>query len=129
MLADAERIANLKSIAAPLQRALDTQGIDAARGQYAELRRREPGAYDFDEGELIGLGYLLLDQKKVDEAIAIFTINTEAFPQSSNAFDSLAEGYMMKGERERAIQHYRRSLELDPKNSNAAGMLKKLGGL
>jgi imidazolonepropionase-like amidohydrolase len=129
MLADVERIANLKSIAAALQRTLETEGIEAARAQYADLRRREPDAYDFDEGELNLLGYQLLEKKKVDEAIAIFGINAEAFPQSAYAFDSLAESHMVKGDRERAIQHYRRSLELDPRNSNAADMLKKLGGM
>jgi hypothetical protein len=33
---------------------------------------------------------------------------------------------MENGERELAVRNYRRSLELDPNNSNAAQMLKKL---
>jgi len=35
---------------------------------------------------------------------------------------------MIKGDRERAIENYKRSLELDPRNANAVVMLKKLGG-
>ena len=128
MLADAERIANLKSIATTLLRTIETQGIDAALAQYRDLKRREPETYDFSEGEFNGLGYRLLAQKKVDEAIAIFLLNVEAFSRSSNAFDSLAEAYMTKGNRDLAIQNYKRALELDPKNTNAVAMLKKLGG-
>ena len=47
--------------------------------------------------------------------------------KSGNVFDSLGEAYMIKGDRERASQNYKRSLELDPTNANAVAMLKKLG--
>ena len=66
--------------------------------------------------------------RRPGEAIEIFRLNTEMFPRSGNAFDSLGEAYMIKGDRERAIENYKRSLELDPRNANAVVMLKKLGG-
>jgi cytochrome c-type biogenesis protein CcmH/NrfG len=50
----------------------------------------------------------------------------EAFPQSANAYDSLAEGYMDDGNNAEAIADYQKSLQLNPKNRNAALMLKKL---
>jgi tetratricopeptide (TPR) repeat protein len=127
MLSEAERVASLKSIAAVLLRTIEAQGMDAAVAQYRELKQREPDAYEFGEDELNGLGYRLLGEKKLDEAIAIFSLNAEAFPGSANAFDSLGEAYMAKGERDRAIQNYRRSLELEPRNENAVAMLEKLG--
>ena len=34
---------------------------------------------------------------------------------------------MKNGNKELAIENYRKSLELDPNNSNAAALLKKLG--
>jgi tetratricopeptide (TPR) repeat protein len=72
------------------------------------------------------LGYRLLGQEKFDEAIRIFTLNVERFPNSGNVYDSLAEAYMNKGDKEAAIKNYEKSLELDPKNSGAVEMLKKL---
>jgi len=50
----------------------------------------------------------------------------EVYPQSNNVYDSLAEAYMVNGDRELAIKNYEKSLELNPKNSNAVEMLKKL---
>jgi cytochrome c-type biogenesis protein CcmH/NrfG len=47
-------------------------------------------------------------------------------PESWNVYDSLAEAYMNSGEKTLAIQNYQKSLELNPKNNNAAAMLKKL---
>jgi cytochrome c-type biogenesis protein CcmH/NrfG len=43
-----------------------------------------------------------------------------------NVYDSVAEAYAVNGNRELAVKNYQRSLELDPKNTNAAQQLKKL---
>ena len=61
------------------------------------------------------------------EAIEIFKLNVEAYPKASNTYDSLAEAYMANGDKELAIQNYKKSLELNPKNENAIEALKKLG--
>ena len=50
----------------------------------------------------------------------------DKYPSSANAYDSLGEAYMIKGERNLAIRNYRRSLELDPNNDNAAKMIEKM---
>jgi tetratricopeptide (TPR) repeat protein len=50
----------------------------------------------------------------------------EAYPQGFNAYDSLAEAYMTINERELAIQNYKKSLELNPNNTNATEILKRL---
>ena len=59
-------------------------------------------------------------------AIEIFKLNVEAYPQCWNVYHSLGEAYMRHGEKEFAIQNYEKSLELNPQNTNAAEMLKKL---
>ena len=56
---------------------------------------------------------------KAKEAIEIFKLNVEAYPQGFNTYDSLAEAYMTVNERELAIQNYKKSLELNPNNTNA----------
>ncbi|MFZ2054305.1 MAG: hypothetical protein WAU81_08920 [Candidatus Aminicenantales bacterium] len=90
------------------------------------MKATQPDAYDFREQQLNSLGYQLLKTKKTKEAIEIIKLNVEAYPQSANVFDSLAEAYMINGDRYLAIRNYERSLELDPKNTNAVEMLKKL---
>jgi tetratricopeptide (TPR) repeat protein len=129
LLMEAERIGNLQSISETLSRTIESKGVEAAVKQYRNLKQREPNTYDFSENELNTLGYSLLKAKKVDEAIEILRLNTEMFSGSGGAFDSLGEAYMIKGDRERAIANYKRSLELDPRSANAVAMLKKLGGL
>lgn len=106
-----------------LATALD-EGVDAA---VAEYRAFAAGHDDDAEGDLNQLGYELLGRGRVQDAIAIFSLNVEEHPDSWNAFDSLAEGYKEAGERQRAIELYRRSLEMNPDNANGIRMLESLG--
>jgi predicted Zn-dependent protease len=72
------------------------------------------------------LGYQLIGTKKFNEAIRILQLNVEAYPQSSNVYDSLGEAYMDDGDKPQAIANYEKSLQLNPKNGNAVVILQKL---
>jgi Tfp pilus assembly protein PilF len=80
----------------------------------------------FAEADFNSLGYKILNKGRPDEAIRVFRINTALFPRSSNVFDSLGEAYMRAGDTKRAVENYRKALELNPENANARAMLKKL---
>jgi uncharacterized membrane protein len=115
-----------KSIAGTLSATIAIRGVDTAVGQYHELKATAPVTYNFDEQELDALGYQLLKAKKYPEAIRIFQLNVEAYPQSFNTYDSLGEAYMDNGDKTRAIANYQKSLRLNPKNNNGVKMLQKL---
>ncbi|MDJ0838027.1 MAG: beta-lactamase family protein [Acidobacteriota bacterium] len=93
---------------------------------YRRLKQEEPDHYRFGEGELNMLGYQVMGRDDVDGAIEIFKLNVEVFPEAYNPWDSLAEGYMMRGDDALAVKHYRKSLELNPDNRNAVEMIKKI---
>ena len=115
------------SIGDVLAATIASSGIDTAIQQYHQLKAAPPANYNFDEAELNGLGYQLIAAKKIDEAIRVFQLNTEAYPKSGNVWDSLAEGYMDAGDKPLAIAYYQKSLAINPKNTNAVVMLKKMG--
>jgi uncharacterized membrane protein len=117
-----------KSISQTLSRTIASRGIDEAAKQYHDLKAAPPATYNFDEDELNTLGYQLIHAKKFKEAIRILQLNVEAYPQSSNTYDSLAEAYMDDGNRPQAIANYQKSLQLNPKNGDATQMLQKLNG-
>jgi len=100
------------------------RGIEAALQSYPALKQSSD--YYVSEIQLNALGYRLLNMKKVREAIEIFKLNTEAYPQSANVYDSLGEAYMVNGDREPAIRNYQRAVELNPQNTTAIETLKKL---
>lgn len=98
------------------------EAIDA----YKKIKREKPNNNVVAEERLNNLGYSLMQQKKLAEALAVFKANVELYPQSANTYDSLGEAYMANGEKELASANYKKSLELDPQNKNAVEMLKKL---
>ena len=114
------------SIADTLAATIASSGIDAAERQYHELKSTASGAYNFEENELNNLGYQFLRANKLKDAMRILQLNVEAYPQSSNVYDSLGEAYMNAGNKPLAIANYQKSLQLNPKNSNAVKMLEKL---
>ena len=115
-----------RSIAETLSATIGSSGVDQAVKQYHDLKVGQPAIYNFDEDELNALGYQLIRTNKVAQAIRILQLNVEAYPQSSNAYDSLGEAYMDDGNKKEAIANYEKSIQLNPKNRNGALILQKL---
>jgi uncharacterized membrane protein len=115
-----------KSIAETLSATVASGGIDAAVKQYHDLKAAAPATYNFDEDELNNLGYEFIRANKFKEAVGILKLNVEAYPQSSNVYDSLGEAYVDDGNKPLAIANYQKSLGLNPKNRGAVVMLQKL---
>jgi CubicO group peptidase (beta-lactamase class C family) len=113
-------------IAEVMLKTITDKDIETAIAQYRDLKTKQSNVYDFSEPELNRLGYQLLELKKLREAIEVFKLNVEAYPQAFNTYDSLGEGYMISGNNDLAILNYKKSLELNPQNSGAATMLKRL---
>jgi CubicO group peptidase (beta-lactamase class C family) len=109
-----------------LGKSILNQGVGAAMAQYRDLKHTRASDYDFNEGALNRLGYMLLARNRNSDAIAIFKLNVEEYPKSAIIYDGLAEAYAKDNQKQLAIENYRKSLELDPKNQNAADKLKEL---
>lgn len=103
--------------------------VDEASALFEQESRAAPGALLFGERAINGLGYLYLRQRAQPRtAIAIFELNTERHPESWNVWDSLAEGHLVAGDREQAIELYEKSLAMNPENANAKAKLTELRG-
>jgi len=72
------------------------------------------------------LGYELLGDDRVADAIEVFNFNVTEHPEYANGYDSLGEAYLIEGYTLRAITSYRRAFALDSLNMNARDMLVRL---
>jgi FKBP-type peptidyl-prolyl cis-trans isomerase len=96
--------------------------------KYREMKTAGFGKVYTTEDQLNGLGYSLLRQKRIDDAIAILKLNTEEYPRSANTFDSLGEAYVAAGNKQLAIENYQKAVEIDPTFKSSIDALKKLRG-
>lgn len=107
-------------------RTLVQQGVDPAIEKYHQLRETLATKDIMEEYAMNGIGYVFMRKKQYQDAIKIFKLNVEAYPEAYNVYDSLGEAYMENGDKELAIKNYEKSLELNPDNKNGAERLKKL---
>lgn len=102
------------------------KNYDQALAAYKALKQNSELA---SENGLNNLGYSLLRNDLVEEAITVFKVNVALYPASSNVYDSLGEAYMKNGDKFLAITNYQKSVELDPGNQNGKDMLAKLAAM
>lgn len=114
-------------IANKLKQIIEKEGVSNLADKYVELKTEEQRNYNFSENQLNNLGYYYLNKNENDIAIAIFKINVDAFPNSSNVYDSYGEALLKKGKSEEAIENYKKSVELNPGNENGIKVLNELG--
>jgi len=116
--------------AKPITALLISSGSKSIKEAIAEAKElaKNKDEYSVNENDINLLGYQLMQQGKIDDAIEILKFNTEMFPESSNVYDSLGEAYMTKGDKENALTNYKKSVSMDPNNTNGKKMIEKLEG-
>jgi cytochrome c-type biogenesis protein CcmH/NrfG len=67
-----------------------------------------------------------MEENHLPEAINLIKLDVQVFPGSWNGYDSLGEVYTKAGQKQLAIDSYKKSLELNPSNNNAKDKLKAL---
>lgn len=98
-----------------------------AEKNYYNIKEKNP-KWNFED-TLNNTGYILLRNSRINEALKVFVLNAKENPQSANAFDSLGEGYLSIKNYPLAIESYKKSLELNPENTNASNMINKIQDL
>ncbi len=111
-----------RSLDGDLQRIVERDGVDAAIAAYRDFKANKSNEYRFEEPALNSLGYSLLGANRPEDAVQIFRLNVEEYPQASNPPDSLGEAYAAL-----AVKYYKRALELDPSSSTATAYLERNG--
>jgi CubicO group peptidase (beta-lactamase class C family) len=115
-----------KSLVQHISQTISEDGIETAVKQFSELKN-DKEIFTLSESEMNQLGYEYLEGNKVAEAIAVFKMNTDAFPKSYNVYDSYAEALLKSGDKEGAITNYQKSLEINPGSQSGITALKNLG--
>jgi tetratricopeptide (TPR) repeat protein len=93
----------------------------------SERKKGDASPYNLSESDINMFGYELMNAKKYDDALAIFRLNTEFYPNGYNAWDSLGECLLLMGKEKEGVEAYKKSLALNPKNKNAESVLEGRG--
>ena len=113
------------SLTAQLMKIANEKGGEAAVNEYRRLKKESPEKYDFSEAGLREVGILLFQAEKVPEATALLRLNTEEHAKSAQAFFFLGYILLQTGNKTEAVTALEKAVELDPKNDQAAVLLKQ----
>ena len=83
---------------------------------------------DISENGINRFGYNLMEEGKNQDALKIFKLNTELYPDAFNTFDSYGECLLKIGEKVKSLKAYKKSLALNPNNEGAVKAIKELEG-
>ena len=86
--------------------------LEAVQAHFDALGARLGIAMPIPESVLVDLGYRTLESGDAAQAIALFERATRENPDSSNAWDSLADGHAKAGQWQKALEAEQRALDL-----------------
>ena len=108
-------------------------GLPGVEKHFAAVSQRLGYEVKIPEGVINQIGYqlLLAPEKKVAEAIEVFKVNVERYPQSANVHDSLGEAYEAAGKLDLARAGYQKAIEIGTakKDPNLGAYKEHLTGL
>jgi pimeloyl-ACP methyl ester carboxylesterase len=107
-------------------RTLQTGGYEQAQALYDRMHAANP-AFVVEANWCNRYGNDLLQSGRAKEAVGILRLGTKLAPDWSWVADSLAEAYEAVGERQLAIDEYRRALSIEPTLGHSIERLKALG--
>lgn len=104
---------------------------DSGLAYYHELKAYHQDKYDFsfEIGDLISTGKYVGRRAHYDDAIRIYRLAAELPARAgdkSYAYELIGQAFQSKNDKEQALLNYKKALEIDPENKNAAGMIEAL---
>lgn len=87
-------------------------GLKGVEEHFRKLSSRLGYPVQVPEALLNQVGYQLLAENNMDEAVTAFKLNVERFPASANVYDSLAEAYERGGKLDLALSNYQKAHEV-----------------
>jgi tetratricopeptide (TPR) repeat protein len=117
-----------ETLAEKLMSVVKKKGVDEAVNTYHDLYKQYYGSasYNFKDNSLAELSHMLIQDTNYAAAIKISDLNIEMYPNSGLAYFTLGESYEASGDRAKALENIKKSLELSPNNMMFSRRLQQL---
>ena len=109
---DGKKTAPVSTLQWRRRRFLDKPGgANQVAQELAEARKQNPQATLFPEGIVNIMGYERIQSGDPKGALEILKLNTAAYPDSANAYDSLSDAYLADGQQDLAREYAQKALD------------------
>lgn len=94
--------------------------------EVVDAQKKKDSSFQPDENELNDWAYRMMSKSQMNEALGIFKLNVNLYPESWNVYDSYGEALLKNNQKEEAIKMYKKSVELNPQNEGGKKVLEQL---
>jgi len=101
-------------------------GVEDVKKAYREVRNSEYGDGEWQPYILYSLANYITMKEEYTDAIEVFKFCISEYPNDYYFYDGLGNVYLKNRDMQSAIKYYKKSLEIEPLNTNATTILKKL---
>ncbi len=108
------------------QEAISNKGVSDAITEYYERKKADTAYIPFNKRFLTDKGFSYLDAGKTEDAISLFMLQKDTWPDYWRAYVNLGEAFQKSGDTLKAAKLYRKSLNLRPENNYAKEKLEVL---
>jgi len=113
-----------KQLSTVLLKSIESKGIQSAIKEF----RKSKDEYSEIPGQLGKVAFLLRIKGQMDSALEICKLCVKEFPKLPAAHKMLGDLYSLSGDSKKAIKSYRKTLKLDPENSDVSALIEELEG-
>ena len=103
---------------------INEYGVPKGVEIFEKFRKLDPDLVLLQEAQFNALGYRSLQTNQLDDAVQLFRMNAETFPNSANVWDSYADGCVAAGDIKTATTCYKKVLEVLPNDPNLDDQLR-----
>lgn len=109
-----------------LEQLFNSRQLDKVKSEATRMVKDPLYRFVNFEQEFNEKGYQLMNRNQLEPALYVFQLNTELFPQSANAWDSLGEAYWKMKQKDKAVENYQKAIQLDPQGATGDSARKML---
>jgi len=96
---------------------IQSQGGQKAVELYYKFNESDPGSITFPEATINFVAYQAMQRGQNDDALALFKLNANTYPNSANVWDSYSDGLQAIGNNAGALDCYKKVLEVLPNDT------------
>lgn len=115
-----------KPLSQVLDEALTEGGAELALKRFREFKADPVNKYAETEEPLLVAGQRMLNEKKNEQALALFKLAAEESPHSPHAHFTVGLAQSLVGNREQALKSLEKAVEMNPKHYEAVELLRRL---
>lgn len=89
-----------------------SKGFESALIDFKKLKETTRKNYYISEEETIGLAYLMVDDKRLSDALLLLNYSKELYPKSADVLTTYADFLLRNNEQVKAMENYKLAVEL-----------------